>query len=359
VAAPEPSLLALSAAGIAGGLALLWRGFGGFRSAVSIGDTSTSRIASLAAGEVRVTGTVEPAEVTLVSPLQSRECVWYRAQVQPIGPDDGGDKFREERGVGFRVRDSSGTIRIFPRDGRVDAPDRYNERSGSYGEAPPGLDLRQGPTFGAGMAGDREAAIAALLTVRRPDPTAMIGGTTIGALQAGSGRRRYVEARLEPGDVVTVVGTALPFGHLEDADGADLLDHWDDPTVGLEDPTVAAEIAEARAAGRLLDQGEAWGNAAIPGFGIGRPVTDPELDPGVHEPVLATPTEAASIGRTFDLEPDLLVIAAGPGSALLVAAGSPGEAAARAQGRFMVGLLGALLAIGSAVAGAAMLSGAV
>lgn len=324
-----------------------------------ITDTSTSRIASLAAGEVRVTGTVEQAEVTLVSPLQSRECVWYRAKVQAIGPDDGGDELREERGVGFRVRDPSGAIRIFPRDGRVDAPDRYDERSGSYGEAPPGLDLRQSASFGAGMATDRESAIAALLTVRRPDPTAMLGGSTVGAMQAGSGRKRYLEARLEPGDVVTVVGTALPFGHLEDADGADLLDRWDDPLVGLEDPTVAAEVAQARAVGQLLTPEAAWGNAAIPGFGIGRPISEPQLDPGVHEPVLASAEETAAIERTFDLEPDLLVIAAGPGSPLLVASGSPGEAAARAQGRFMVGLLGALLAIGSAVAGAAMLAGAV
>jgi hypothetical protein len=326
---------------------------------VRISDTATSRIASLAAGEVRVTGIVEPAEVTLVSPLQSRECVWYRSRVQAVGPDDGGDEFREERGVGFRIRDASGAIRIFPRDGRVDAPNRYDERSGSYGEAPPGLDLRQSSSFGAGMVTDRESAIAALLTVRRPDPAAVLGGTTVGAVQAGSGRKRYLEARLEPGDIVTVVGTALPFGHLEDANGADLLDRWDDPLVGLQDPTVAAEIAEARAAGQLLTPEAAWGNAAIPGFGIGRPVSEPQLDPGVHEPVLASPAEKAAIDRTFDLEPDLLVIAAGPDSPLLVATGTPGDAAARAQGRFMVGLLGALLAIGSAVAGAAMLAGAI
>ncbi len=357
MASPDPSLLALTAAGAAGGLALLWRGFGGFRSAVRIGDTSTSRIASLAAGEVLVTGTVEPAEVTLRSPLQSHECVWYRASVSSggRGQDDG---FNEERGVGFRVRDETGTIRVFPHGARVDAPDRFNDTTGTFGETPPGLEMRTGPAFGGAMAGDREAAIAELLTVHRPDPELALRGVVTSTLVGGSNPRRYREARLEPGDVVTVVGTALPFGHLEDPNGADLLDHWDDPSVGLEDPTVAAEIAAARASGQLLTPEEAWGNAAIPGFGVGRPVREPELDPGAHPPALATADEAASIGRTFDLEPDLLVIATMPDRPLLVAFGSPGAAAQRQEGQFLVGLLGALLAIGSAVAAATLLSGA-
>ena len=356
MAAPDPSLLAVCAAGIAGGLGLLWRGFGGFRAAVTIGDTSTSRISSLAAGEVRVTGSIERAEVTLISPLQSRDCVWYRARVRSTGRDER-DLFREERGVGFRVRDASGSIRVFPRGGRVDAPSRIDERSGTFGDPPPGLDLREGSPFGMEVAGDRAAAVAALLTVKRPDPDALLGGMTVGALEGGPSGRHYEEARLEPGDVVTVVGTALPFGHLDDPDGADLLDHWGDPTTGLDDPAVAAEIAEARAAGQLLAPEEAWGNAAIPGFGIGRPVSEPELDPGVTTPVLATAEEAARIERTFDIEPNLLVIAASADAPLLVATGSPGEAVAREQGRFLVGLLGAVLAIASAVAGAIVVSG--
>lgn len=351
--AADPTLLAICLAGIGGGLVLLWRGFGGYRSATRIGDTSTSRISALAAGEVRVTGTVERAEVTLVSPLQSRACVWYRATVRSTDRD-GHDLVHEERGVGFRVRDASGTIRVFPRGGRVDAPDRFRERTGLLGDEPPGLALREGPAYTAEIPADRDAAIAALLTVHAPEPDADLGGPLPGSL--GPAGREYVEARLEVGDVITVVGTALPFGQLEDPSGADRLDRAGDPLTGLDDPTVAAEIAEARAAGELLTPEDAWGNAAIPGFGIGRPVREPELDPGVAPPVLATPAEAATAERTFDLRPDLLVIAAGPGSPLLIVPGSPGEAVAREQGRFLVGLLGALLAIGSAVAGAILLS---
>ncbi len=75
-------LLALCLLGVAAGVYLLWRGLGGYRTAVTLGDTATSSITSLAAGEVRITGTIEPAEVTLVSPLQSVPCVWYRARVE-------------------------------------------------------------------------------------------------------------------------------------------------------------------------------------------------------------------------------------------------------------------------------------
>jgi hypothetical protein len=358
VASPDLTLLGVCGGGIAAGIALLWRGFAGYRSMAQIADTSTSRIASLAAGEVRISGTVERAEVTLVSPLQSRDCVWYRARVRATGRNER-DLFEEERGVGFRVRDATGTIRVFPRGARVDAPDRFHEGTGAFGETPPGLDLRRGSPFGVDVAANREAAIAALLTVQRPDPAASLGDVSIGVLEDGSAGRRYEEARLEPGDVVTVVGTALPFGHLPDPAGADLLDRYGDTLAGLDDPEVAADVAEARAAGELLTPEEAWGNAAIPGFGIGRPVREPELDPGVNEPVLATPEEAARIERTFDLEPDLLVIATAQDSPVLIATGSPGEAVERNESRFLVGLLGAVLAIGSAVAGAIVLTGAI
>jgi hypothetical protein len=352
VTTADPTLLGLCLAGIGAGLLLLWRGFGGFRAAARIGDTSTSRIATLAAGEVRITGTIERAEVTLVSPLQSRDCVWYRSRVQSTGRSEH-DLFAEERAIGFRVRDATGTIRVFPRGARIDAPDRFHERTGALGDAPPGLALRSGSPW-ARPVEDREAAIAALLTVRVPDPDPELSGLDGGSFEDGG--RRYEEARLEEGDVITVVGTALPFGHLEDPSGADRLDRYGDPLAGLEDPEVAAEVAEARAAGTLLTPEEAWGNAAIPGFGIGRPVRAPELDAGVTAPVLATPEEAARIEQVFDLEPDLLVVAAAPDSPLLIATGTPGEAVAREEGRFLVGLLGAVLAIGSAVAGALLLA---
>lgn len=345
-------LLAFAGAGIVVGLVMLWRGLAGYRSGVWIADTGTSRIASLAAGEVRITGTVEPAEVTLVSPLQSRTCVWYRSSIRTSG-DETPDELDEERGIGFRVRDATGTIRVFPRGARLDVPDCFDERSGTFDESPIGLDRREGSSHASTTVVDRETAIAELLTVRQPERT--FGGGLPG-MKMDTGSRRYREARLEPGDLVTVVGSALPFGHLEDPDGADRLDRFGDPLSALDDPVLAAEIAAARAAGTLLTPEAAWGNAGIAGFGIGRPVRAPALDPGVTAPVLATAEEAAHIERTFDLEPDLLVLAAGPDAPLAIGVGTPGEAVAREHRRFLLGLLGAILAIASAIMGGIVLS---
>jgi hypothetical protein len=347
----QAGLLAGCLAAMIGGLVLLWRGFAGYLSAARVGDTSTSRIGTVAAGEVRVTGVVEPAEVMLTSPLQGRECVWYRASVTSSREGDS-DLLDEERGIGFRIRDGSGSIRVFPRGARLDVMDRFDERDSLLGERPIGLATRPAGLRHAEPL-DREAAVAALLTVRPAEPDRGDGD----ALDFGSGSgRRYREARLEPGDLVTVVGGVVPFGHLEDPSGADRLDRLGDPLAGLDDPTVAADIAEARAAGALLTPAEAWGNAAIPGFGMGRPIRQPELDPAANAPTLATPDETARIERTFDLELDLLVIAAGPGSPLLIAAGSPDQLVGRENGRFLLGLLGAVLAIASAVGAAVVLS---
>jgi uracil-DNA glycosylase len=58
------------------------------------------------------------------------------------------------------------------------------------------------------------------------------------------------------------------------------------------------------------------------------------------------------MARTWDLEPDLLVVAAGPDAPLLIVAGAPEAVVAREEGRFLIGLLGAVLAIGSALVGA-------
>ena len=53
--------------------------------------------------------------------------------------------FHDERAVGFRIRDASGTIRVFPRGSTFDVPDQLNARSGILGEEPAGLRLRSGP----------------------------------------------------------------------------------------------------------------------------------------------------------------------------------------------------------------------
>ncbi len=345
-----PSVAAVSAVGVAGGLALLGRGMRGRGMATRIADTSTSAIASIAAGEVRVSGTIEPAEVTLVSLLQSVPCVYYRAVIDD--GDDGtatGGGLVEERAVGFRIRDGSGDLRVFPRGAHIDAPERWGDRSGTFGEPPAGLALRSGGAFRAAEP-DTAAQIEDLLRVRVPE-----GSADPAFLTTGGRARGYRESRLEPGDLITIVGQALPFGDVGDPAGAD---------VGLgsdglaDDPDVAMDLAEAREAGALADDpAEAWGNAAIPGFGIGRPVRPATIDPAADPLPLGDAAEAARVERTFAIAPDTLVVAAVPDGPLLIAYGSPGAAAERQQDRFLVGLLGAVLAIGSAMVFAIMLDG--
>ena len=353
------ALLPFCLAGIAAGLILLWRGFGGYRNAVTLGDTATSRIDSLAAGEVRISGTIEAGEATLVSPLQSVSCVWYRAEVRSRDHDST-EVFAEERAVGFRVRDADGgRIRVFPAGARIGVSPRFDEGTGLMGDAPVGLNLRTGSAYGPGAgtgdeAIDRETAIAALLTVRAPTAWGP-GAGAAGDVPDHGAAAEYEESRLEPGDVVTIVGMALPFGHLPDPFGADRMDRAGDPLAGLDDPMVAAEVADARAAGTLLTPEEAWGNAAIPGFGIGKPVREPELDPDADVPAVAPAEDARDAAARFDIPPDTLVLASVEGSPLLIAEGAPEAAVAREQSRFLVGLLGAMLAVVSGIVAAIIL----
>src|SRR4051794_18865801 len=60
-----PPVAGVAVAGIAGGLVLLGRGLVGYRAAGRIAGTSPSRIASIAVGEVLVSGSAEPIELTL------------------------------------------------------------------------------------------------------------------------------------------------------------------------------------------------------------------------------------------------------------------------------------------------------
>jgi hypothetical protein len=344
----------LASVGIVAGLVLLARGMRGYLEAARISDTGTSAIESLAAGEVRLSGRVDPADVLLVSPLQSRECVWYRAEATETRGRETSRLLREERSVGFRVRDATGSIRVFPRGARIDAPDALRARTDLLGGDPADLELRHGPAVAA-VTADRDALIARLLTVR---PAATLDDG-LGALTApASGTRRYREARIEPGDVVTIVGAAVPFGQLGDPDGADAGDISGD--VGPDDPEVAADLAAARLDGEVAPSAEAaWGNAAIPGFGIGRPTLTPTLDAAARPEPAVAPAPGSPSPSRFDIAPDDLVVAATADVPLLVVAGAPGVAASRGSDRFVLGLAGAVVSIASAIVLAVLVGDAI
>jgi hypothetical protein len=352
-----PEVAFLAASGVIGGIWLLVRGMRGFQAATQIGGIATSRIATLPAGEVHVSGVIEPAELTLVSPLQSVTCVYYAASVDKVTEyADLSEEELEERAVGFRVRDATGDIRVFPRGARWDAPTRFDDETGVMGDEPPGLSVRTGPAI-ATSEPDRDASIAALTSLPRPpqfNALAILGGSSR-LYGSGSDRRRhYRERRLEPGDAVTIVGRALPFSDLADPAEADIAED----SVAADDPEVSGDIAEARAAGLLAASPEAaWGNAAIPGFGIGRPTRAPALDPAASALPLAERDEALRSERRFAIAPETLVLASAPDLPLLIAHGAPQVAVGRQQDLFIVGLLGAVLAIGSAMALALMVTG--
>jgi len=361
----DMTLAVIAAAGVIVGLVLLVRGFGGYRTAGRIGGTSPSRISALAVGEVLVSGTAESIELTLVSPLQSAPCLYYRARLRESRGGDGRDLYLDERAVGFRVRDPSGTVRVFPRGGRFDVPDCFDETTDLWGGDPPGLLRRTGPAFGP--APDRDSQVAALLTVHDPrrDPGASpiegrgatMLGSDAGGLAASRGRWHYQEARIEPGDVVTVIGQVLPFGDLDDPVSANLLDGSVDPTT---DPEIAADLAEAQDAGQLAaTPSEAWGNAAIEGFGIGKPVREPDLDPDATRPPAPDPAIAARADAAFEIAAGDLVIAASDQVPLMISIGAPSAAIARGQLRFVMGLLGGVLAIGSAMTMALVMDGTI
>ncbi len=362
-------LVASAVVGIAVGLFLLVRGLRAYRAGEPVRGTGTSRIESLAAGEVRLVGTIEAGPVALVSPLQSVPCVYYRARILEDRGQDRATLLDEERAVGFRVRDATGSLRVFPHGARWDAPMCFRDQSDWSGEDPAGLDLNKGPAVTSATL-DREAAVAALLTVHGADggpaegPDGLPDGGALAAIAASGGegnliagigggpfglakgRRHYEERRLAPGDIVTIVGTAVPFHDIDDPATADR----DEPTLALDDPEVARNIAEARAAGLLkASPDEAWGNAAIPGFGIGRPARAPELDPEARPLPVAPAEEATAAAAIFDIAPGELVMAASPENPLVVRAGSPGDAVARDQGALTQGLFGATLAIVAAI----------
>ncbi len=356
-------IVVLALLGLVGGLALLGRGLRAYRRAGNVAGIGTSRIATLAAGEIRLVGVIEADVLTLVSPLQSVPCVYYRSRIRD--PDDVRTIFDEELAVGFRLRDASGAIRVFSRGAHWDAPLRFDATSDRSGDDPPGLNVNPGASQRPAVE-DREAQVAALLTVRQPTDSPAEGpGDESGLFSASRSagclalavppRRDYEERRLEPGDTVTIVGSALPFGDLDDPATADRFD----PTLALDDPEVAMNLAEARAAGILAATPEdAWGNAAIPGFAIGRPARAPELDPGADVPALASRAEAAAAEARFEIQAGELVVAATADHPLAILAGSPGEARAREDTKVLLGMAGAALAIASAMILALALPGA-
>jgi hypothetical protein len=354
----SPVMFAFALGGLGLGIVLFARGLQAYRHDRSISAVATSSLDSLAAGEVRVSGIVEVADQALVSPLQSKPCVWYRARVEATG-DDRAVLEDEQRAVHFRVRDGNGSIRVIPDGARWEIEPVFDASTSQLGEEPIGLQHRAGAGSLAPIPAEagtmtepqRQAAIDALLTVRQPEPTPEPVGRG-GLFDAGTRRtgRRYREARVEPGDTVTIVGQALPWSDVRERLEAGLLGR-------NVDRDIAADIADARASGALAaTPEEAWGNAAIPGFGIGQPTRPPELDPEASAPDVADPAAHQAALERYDIPAETLVLTRGGYGTFAVYKGDAVAATRHHDPVFLLGLLGIAMAVVSALALGVMLS---
>jgi hypothetical protein len=357
-------VLGLAIMGLIGGLVLFTRGLVAYQRDRRISAVATSSLDGLAAGEVRVTGVVEALDQQLVSPLQSRPCVWYRARIESTD-DSRRVLLDEERAVHFRIADGRGRIRVAPAGARWEIGVAFDEATSLTGGEPPGLAMRQAPSFGMVVPDDpasmtdagRQAAIDALLTVRQPSPARTgrpgpgDGGSLLEtALASGSGRR-YRESRLEVGDAITVLGQALPW--------SDVQRQLDIASRNMNvEQEMAQDLSTAREAGLLAASPEAaWGNAAIPGFGIGRPTRPPELDPAARPPDLSGSSADEPGTEHFDIPDDELVVAHAPDAELVIYRGSPLAATRQHDRAFLLGLVGAVMSVCCALALVSVLGG--
>jgi hypothetical protein len=123
------------------------------------------------------------------------------------------------------------------------------------------------------------------------------------------------------------------------------------------DRAIADDIARARADGSLADSAEsAWGNAAIPGFGIGRPTRAPDLDPAVQSVEVADPAEHEAAMEQHRIRDDALVLAHGQSGTFAVYRGDVAAATGYHDPAFILGLVGIAMSIFCATALGVMLS---
>ena len=351
-------------AGLIGGIALFARGLVAYRRDRLISSVATSSLDGIAAGEVRVSGLVEAIDQNLISPLQSKPCVWYRARVEETG-ENGRVLLNEEKAQEFRIRNETGDIRVVPRGARWEIGNAYDESTGMAGDEPPGLHLRRGGAY-ASTARDpeqmseaeKEVARQALLTVQTPVEASAAEGWSVaqgnwglGVGLSGSNGKRYREARLEVGDTVTVLAQALPWSDVKDQ-----LHAWD-PSSNVE-MAIADDIAQARELGLLAaSPEEAWGNAAIPGFGIGAPTVAPELDPRAHAQEGRGDEAHADALARYDIPDEELILSRGLKGEMAVYLGAPQQAVMHHDFAFALGVMGAVISVFCALGLGAILTG--
>jgi hypothetical protein len=243
-------------------------------------------------------------------------------------------------------------MRVVPRATRWEIGTAFDERTSVVGAEPPGLARRTGASYAPFQEKDvpemteleRRAAAQALLTVQRPagggvDPERSSDPDGFGLSVVEQGGRRYREARLEPGETVTIIGQAWPWAEVRE-----LLLAWN-PGDNVE-TDMAADLSAAREMGLLAaSPEEAWGNAAIPGFGIGAPTAQPRLDPRAHQPSVPDAASHEAALAKYHIPDEEMVLSRGLRGGMAVYLGTPQAATAHHDYAFWLGLVGAVMAV--------------
>ena len=293
-----PQVFFLTSLALVVGLMAFVRGLLEYRRGVRVSSIRTSVVAGLAAGEVRLTGTIEPLVAALVSPLQGKPAVWYQASIVEDGRDSR-TVMHEERAVEFGLRDETGVVRVVPRGASWVVPAAFSESTRRGADEPAGLQRRVDTAADAtSVAVDPSSASSAGTAIDSTSALGETSGSLASKLRAMlDGKREYQEARLEPGQMVTVVGFAMPPGELSVEGGV----------------VAAADAVE-----------------------------------GVERVYSADTVDAAAVDDGA-APPEQLVISSGPQGGLVVYAGDPSQARGRHDQNFMLGLGGAIMAGSAAV----------
>lgn len=171
---------------VAAGLALLsgppmfFRGFGQWRMSRLIENTPTAKIRSMAMGLVEVNGVVAPRS-RVTAPFTGRECAYWEIDVSAAGRRRGSWRVvhRNQSGNPFFLRDETGTALVYPH--------------GATTQLAPGVEEE---CLGLGLPDLYDDYLKA-------HPGAVSPVTRLAAL-------RFRERRLDAGQAVYVMGTAMP-----------------------------------------------------------------------------------------------------------------------------------------------------
>ncbi len=122
----DGNLFVYSIIGFFGGLYIFYMGFKNLRKKQLIENTPTSKVRSIAMGQVEVIGAALPFENPIKSPFTNTPCVYYRWAVEEYRRSKNSSYWAEiAKGASknrFYLQDDTGKVLIDPEGAEVDIP---------------------------------------------------------------------------------------------------------------------------------------------------------------------------------------------------------------------------------------------